>query len=222
MDARIVSALIAAGVGFIGVIINILVTSKNNTKNIEMQKETQESLEKLKNDFQRDILADQTHQAKINELRKTTAQYIAEISKTEKILNDYFSAYDQIQEVLVLRANFFRSNPNADEESISTYNEMVRQANELLVNLKKDKEVNLDKIELLSQEIILFFEDNEQNNELEKQISYFPNHIKSMNWIFNGTNVPSSMLHNAAQTIEMQKKTFELKKAMRKYLTEKN
>lgn len=206
-------------VPFFGTLITAIITIRSNRNQFNKSEKFKEELASKQNDFERSMVQQERENSRRAELRDSVSTYIILLSNHRKELEKFVdtqrsfeSMIDFNNQILSQNAGYHGIMTSDPRQEIPELNKKKKEHFDKLKSLEKD-------INELSQKLLLYFIDNEENKEITKLIKFAPERISNI-WGKIDSNINLEMMSVFLDLSDTKDNREKIELYMRNYLNE--
>lgn len=206
-------------VPFLGTLITAIISIGSNRNQFNKTEKFKKELASKQNDFERSMVQQERENSRRAELRDSISTYIILLSNHRKELERFVDTQRSLESMIDF-------NNQIVSQNIGYYDIMTSVPNQKITELNKKKKEHFDKlrslekdINELSQKLLLYFTDSEENKEITKLIKFGPERISNI-WGKIDSNINLEMMSNFLDLADTKDNREKIESFMRNYLNE--
>ncbi len=204
-------------VPFLGTLITAIISIGSNRNQFNKTEKFKKELASKQNDFERSMVQQERENSRRAELRDSISTYIILLSNHRKELERFVDTQRSLESMIDF-------NNQIVSQNIGYYDIMTSVPNQKITELNKKKKEHFDKlrslekdINELSQKLLLYFTDSEENKEITKLIKFGPERISNI-WGKIDSNINLEMMSNFLDLADTKDNREKIESFMRNYL----
>lgn len=206
-------------VPFFGTLITAIITIISNRNQFNKSEKFKEELASKQNDFERSMVQQERENSRRAELRDNVSTYIILLSNHRKELENFVDTQRSYESMIDFDNQILSE--NAGYHAI-----MTSDPRQEIPKLNKKKKEHFDKLKSLenninefSQKLLLYFDDNDDNEEITKIIKFAPERISNI-WGKIDSNINLEMMSIFIDLSDTKDNREKIELYMRSYLNE--
>lgn len=204
-------------VPFFGTLISAIITIISNHNQFNKSEKFKEELMFKQNEFERSMAQQERENSRRAELRDNVSTYIILLSSHRKELERFVDTQRRFESMIEFNKQILSQ--NAGYQGI-----MTSDPRQEIPKLNKQKEEHFDKLQSLekninelSQKLLLYFTDNEDNKEITELIKFAPERISNI-WGKIDSNIDLQMMSVFLDLSDTKDNREKIEVFMRSYL----